>query len=165
MSEQVLVASRRKIIVHAAGAGLLLAASLVLTLLPADAESMDIHLYAIAGVFLFGAALIASIVRLLRPYSLRLEKDALVIQRSFRQPRRIAWSSVQEFFARGSTIQVRYDRAHGLTGLAMGSNSGFGTEEGLMVGEFAMPPDQITELLNTARANAAEAVVATATAP
>jgi len=156
VQEQVLVASRRKIAIQALGAGLLLGASAFMTMLPQEAgsDSMRVHLYGITGVLLFGGALTASIVRLVRPYSLRIGKDALVIQRSFRQPRRIAWEDVQAFFARGTAIGVQYDRAHALTGLTMGSNAGFGKEEALLVGEFALSPDEIAALLNQARERA-----------
>jgi len=154
VNEQLLVASRRKIALHALGAALLLAASLFTALTSPDLLDRYV-LWAITGIFLFAGALIASIVRLVRPYSLRIGEDALVIQRSFRQPRRIAWADVQAFFARGTTIGIQYDRAHALTGLTMNSNAGFGKEEALLVGEFPVSPDEIAATLNEARIRAA----------
>ena len=177
MQEQILTASRRTIGYHALLCGVLLAVSLgwIAAGFALHAATPDIRFgrgdgrmfeMAAVGVVVFGAALAASLARLVRPYRLIIGKEALVVERSFRRPRRIAWADVQEFFVSGDAkspgISLRYDRAHGLTGLAMGG--GFGTENALPVGEFGMPAYAIAELLNEARREGVEAAP-TAPAP
>ncbi|MFI4934388.1 MAG: hypothetical protein ACHP7N_07205 [Caulobacterales bacterium] len=163
MEERTIVASRGMILLHVAGAVAGLIVSAFMTQLPFEAPGRagSAPLYGIIGVFAFSGALIASIVRLVRPYRLRLTPSALVVERSFQQARTIAWADVDSFFVTGDSrtpgIGFKYVRASGLTSLAMGSVSGFGRDDVLPVNEFAMTPQALADLLNECRAQGVSA--------
>src|SRR5580693_5906712 len=104
MPTQTIVASRLMISTHiAVSAACVLfcawavtAASLGSTTIPSR-----FVLWAIVGIPVFAAALIASIIRFVQPYRLVLDPDALLIKRSFSKMRRIPWDQVESFIVSG----------------------------------------------------------------
>jgi len=155
VQERVIVASRGIILLHIAGAAAGLIASAFATQVPISlSPNGRAQLGGAAGVLLFGGALAASVVRFVRPYRLTLTQNALVVERSFQQQRRIAWEDVDRFYveadAKAPAIGFQYVRAMGLSSLALGSGA-YGRDEVLPVGEFAMAPHDLAALLNECR--------------
>lgn len=162
VQERVLVASRRTIGLHALGAGVLLALCLcwIAAGLASQVIAPEVRLRRAGATFVLAAigavasaaALVASLGRAARPYRIRITPEALLVERSLEQRRRISWIGVQEFYVTGDgqspRIAVRFDRAHALSGLAMGG--GLGSEEVLSVGEFDLSAYSIAQLLNQA---------------
>lgn len=151
-----IVASRRMILWHTLTAAVGLTASCLLLAASAiwPSNSVKAAVGALGGAVVCSGALIACLMRLAKPYRLSLTPAALVVERSFAQPRHIAWNTVESFFAQdagnGVAIGFRYVRELGLASLTSGSDS-FGKDEALPVGEFTMSATQLVDLLNQAR--------------
>jgi len=155
MKEQVLVASRRKITMHTLTAGGLLAASLFVVIWGDRSSNGRMLMFGLLFAFILAFAFVGCLVSLVRPSRLGIGSDAFEISGLIRR-RRIAWPAVQDFVVKkaGSpVITIRYAPAQGSAGTAKGGKAGL-REEALPVGDFALSPLEIAQLLNEARREA-----------
>jgi hypothetical protein len=156
MDEAVIAESRGKAALLALGAvafaalGVWLIRNAARTSCPVEAI-----LAGIASIGFFGWCGVIGIATIIRPNRLVLSREGFVLDRPFRQPRRVAWDDIESLFVwsyrRTRLVGYRFREGRAPTDALTRLNQSLGLDGGLPNG-WPLGPDELLALLNSWKA-------------